>query len=424
MNRQAPASRRSTHYPWLLVSGLMFLAVLGHFNRVSISVAGSDRFIRDGILTERQMGEIYSAFLWVYTLCMLPAGWIIDRFGPVRALAGMALGMGACVIATGLAGTAAVGTLSFAANLLFIRGLAGAFSAPLHPAAARGVSLWVSPQAQMRANGLITAGALLGVAASYPLFGWLMERLDWQAAFVVSGAVMIVAALAWWRVAGELVMASPRTMSNSTQLRQLIELCQYRGLILISLSYAAVGYFQYLFMYWIHHYLTTSLGRSDVESRNSTAVIMLAMAAGMSFGGWFAEWLCRHLGKRWGRRALVLGGMLLSSLLALAGLRATNATHAVTGFALAFAALGMCEGVFWTSVTDMGGAHGGTAAAMMNTGGNAGGALAPWLTALLKDRFGWPVAIGVACAVSCLGGLVWLALEPDQKFDGPDETAK
>ncbi len=45
------------------------------------------------------------------------------------------------------------------------------------------------------------------------------------------------------------------------------------------------------------------------------------------------------------------------------------------------------------------------AAAFLNTFGNGGGALAPWLTAVLMEAFGWHVAIGFACAVCGLGGL-------------------
>ena len=71
--------------------------------------------------------------------------------------------------------------------LIAIRGLAGATSVPLHPGAARSVSLWIPLTSRATANGLVTAGALIGIAASYPGFGWLMDRLDWPLAFVVAG---------------------------------------------------------------------------------------------------------------------------------------------------------------------------------------------------------------------------------------------
>src|SRR3989442_905899 len=68
--------------------------------------------------------------------------------------------------------------------LLVIRGLAGATSVPLHPGAARSVSLWLPLRERSTANGLVTAGALVGIAVTYPLFGWLMDRVGWPWAFV------------------------------------------------------------------------------------------------------------------------------------------------------------------------------------------------------------------------------------------------
>src|SRR5262245_23280683 len=95
--------RRAVIARWLIVLMLMGFAFLGHFNRVSISVAGTERFIGHGI-DEEQMGMVYSAFLLVYTICMLPGGWVIDRVGPRLALTGMGLGMGFCVVLTGALG--------------------------------------------------------------------------------------------------------------------------------------------------------------------------------------------------------------------------------------------------------------------------------------------------------------------------------
>jgi MFS family permease len=43
-------------------------------------------------ISPEQMGVIYSAFLVVYTLFMIPGGWLIDRRGPRFALACMGLG--------------------------------------------------------------------------------------------------------------------------------------------------------------------------------------------------------------------------------------------------------------------------------------------------------------------------------------------
>src|SRR6516225_8944932 len=94
---------RPTNVRWLIVAMLVGLAFLAHFNRIAISVAGSERFIGHG-LTEEQMGQVYSAFLLVYTIGMLPGGWIIDRLGPRWAMTMMGVGLGVCAALTGVLG--------------------------------------------------------------------------------------------------------------------------------------------------------------------------------------------------------------------------------------------------------------------------------------------------------------------------------
>jgi hypothetical protein len=104
--------------------------------------------------------------------------------------------------------------------------------------------------------------------------------------------------------------------------------------------------------------------------------------------------------------------MLFSSLFAVAGVSSDEPVQVMIWFSLALAALGLCEGVFWTTVTELGGQTGGLAAAFLNTLGNGGGALAPWLTPLLMQHFGWNAAIGAACLVCTLGGLLWFCFDP------------
>jgi MFS family permease len=89
---------------WSIILLLMGLAGLAHFNRVGISVAGSEIFIPKSGISETRMGWVYTAFLIVYTLGMLPGGWLIDRIGAARSLALLGLMMGAFVALTGTLG--------------------------------------------------------------------------------------------------------------------------------------------------------------------------------------------------------------------------------------------------------------------------------------------------------------------------------
>src|SRR3954471_8287885 len=124
-----------TNVRWRIVAMLVGLVFLAHFNRIAISVAGTERFIGHG-LSEEEMGGVYSAFLLVYTIGMLPGGWLIDRLGPRWALTGMGLGLGVCAGMTGVLGVFGLAMAALSLPLLVIRGVAGASSITLHPGAA------------------------------------------------------------------------------------------------------------------------------------------------------------------------------------------------------------------------------------------------------------------------------------------------
>lgn len=411
----------STTARWRIVLLLMGFAALGHFNRVSISVAGAEVFIPKRGLSEPEMGWVYTTFLIVYTLAMLPGGWLIDRIGSVRALTLYGLAMGLFVALTGTLGWITTESASLWIGLLVIRGIAGACNAPLHPGAAHVVSDLMHDQRRATANGLVTAGALIGIACCFPIFGWLMDRLNWPLAFVVSGAMLIGYGALWKSIASKMLPSSP-TATNPTALdtdsRVDWSLLRGRNLWLLALSYAAYGYFQYLFFYWMDYYFKEVLHVPKVDARWTSFWIMLAQGAGMAIGGLGTDFVCRRFGTVAGRRMIVMFGMGAGALFGLLGVNVTTQINVAMCLAISMAALGMCEGVFWTTATDIGGQSRGFSGAFMNTGGNVGGLISPVLTPVMAQRLGWPGAITVACVISGLGGLVWFLIKP------PDDASR
>jgi MFS transporter, ACS family, D-galactonate transporter len=429
MTVPVPARPLSTIGRWRVVVLLMLLAALGHFNRVGISVAGSEVFIPKVGLTEVQMGWVYTTFLVVYAVGMLPGGWLIDLIGATRALALYGVCMGLFVALTGALGWLTTGPAQLLLGLLIIRGLAGFCNAPLHPGAAHVVSDIMAPWARAGANGLITAGAVIGIAFSYPLFGGLMDRLGWPLAFVVSGAVLSAYGVYWrWATKGlDLVAAQPLAMPMPGAARgragATLRLLGSRPLWLLSISYAAYGYFQYLFFYWMDYYFKSVLNVPDMEARWSSFWIMLAMGAGMAVGGLSTDLITRMLGAMRGRRAIVFVGMGMGALFGLLGVNATDYRQVAIYLAISMAALGMCEGVFWTTATDLGGESRGFSGAFMNALGNVGGLISPVLTPYMAQKIGWPGSIAVACGVVALGGAVWFAIRiPDAPHGSPSSV--
>src|SRR2546426_780381 len=201
----APSSVR-----WHILALLMALCFISHFNRVSMSVAGNDRIMPDYGIEPTRMGAIYSSFLLVYSICMLPGGVFIDRFGPRRAL--MVVGFGSAVFGalTGLTGWLFPSAAGLWVALLGVRGSMGMLSAPLHPASARAAGLWFPPAQRSLANGLITGAAIIGVATAYPGFGALIRKVGWETAFVGAATATVLLTVAWTAYAADLPARHPR----------------------------------------------------------------------------------------------------------------------------------------------------------------------------------------------------------------------
>jgi MFS family permease len=331
--------------------------------------------------------------------------------------------MGTFAGLTGVLGLVALTPSQLWIGLLVIRGIAGLGNTPLHPGAAHVVSDVMPPSRQATANGMVVAGALIGIAFCYPVFGLLMDRLTWPGAFFVSGAALFGFGVVWHlTVSRQLPAHAPAVESALTDstpstpgMRAPADgsILYRRELWLICLSYTAFGYFQYLFFYWMDYYLKDVLHVDKVNARNDSFWITLAQGAGMVLGGLCTDTICRWIGVAQGRRVIVITGMGMGAVGALIAVSVQSELHVVLALALSMGALGLCEAVFWTTATDIGGRQRGLVAAVMNTFGNAGGLVSPTLTpALAQSSLGWPGAITVACAIVAAGGFAWCWITP------------
>ena len=396
---------------WTIVVLVMGFAALGHFNRVGITVAGDEVFIPKLAISETAMGWVYTTFLIVYTTAMLPAGWLIDRIGAGKALALLGVTMGVFVMLTGALGWVVDDPRGLWIGLLVIRGLAGICNAPLHPGAAHVVSDTMSPPRRATANGMITAGALIGIACCYPGYGWLMDMLNWQWAFVVGGGVLITYGVIWSVVAvPSLPHVQATAKAESAQSSEALSLFGQRNLWLITLSYAMYSYFQYLVFYWMSYYFKKELQVPEVDARWASFWIMIAMGVGMAVGGRCTDFACERLGKTGGRRAIALIGMGVGAVFGYVAVNIEGLVAVAVCLSASMAFTGMVEAVFWTTATDIGGKSRGLCGAFMNTGGNAGGLISPVLTPVIAEELGWQGSIILACAISGVGGLIWLRI--------------
>jgi MFS family permease len=403
---------------------LMATVFVSHFHRVSMATAGDTRIMEQYGISTTRMGTVYSSYLLVYTICMIPGGLLIDRFGARAALIALGFGSALFVGLTGAVGLCFHDAEKVLLGLLIVRGFLGIVSSPLHPGSARAVGNWIAPGGRSRINGLVNGSALLGIAVNYTLFGALIDRFDWPVAFLITAGFSAALALIWLAFATDHPEGGPVPIGDGAPALSKAPwttLLGQRGLILLTLSYATVNYFQYLFFYWMNYYFQTVLALPKETSRSYAAIPPLAMAAGMPLGGWLSDQLERISGTVRTRRVVPMVGMTAGALLLILGAFEKTPEWSVACFALSLAAVGAAEGPFWATAVELGGRRGGSAAALFNTVGNAGGLLAPIVTPMVGKYFGWGYAMGLGGVICLLGVVLWLWIDPaNQHVDEAD----
>ncbi len=418
----APSSVR-----WRIVALLAAFSFMSYFTRVGIAVAGEPIRREFGLSTE-QFGWVVSSLLIGYTICMIPGGWLADRIGPKRALTMMGIGSALFCGLTGVVGAAGLAASASALLVLLVaaRGLLGVFTAPLYPAAGRMVAQWIPLDGRALANGLVIGAVPLGVALPWLIFAWFMDAYGWPLAFVATSFVTFLLTAVWaWYAADHLYCHRSKQASMHRSLEPepvrrstptpWSSLLRNRSLLLLTVSYSAVGYFEYVFYYWMDYYFEKVVKLPTDQARIYTMLPPLAMIAGMPIGGWLADRLSCRMGRRTGR-ALVSGlGLLFSAICLVVGVQMESPPVILAWFTLALASSGMCEGPVWATVVEIGGPRGSMAGAIANTGNNAFGALSPILTPFVGERFGWPYALGLASSVCLVGAIAWLWIDPDER---------
>ena len=192
-----PASEK----PWHIVFMLCATATAGYICRVNVSTAGP-LLMKEFGLSQVEMGRIFSAFLLGYAAFQIPSGAIADRIGARRILS---LIVWLWVIITVLQtivgwgpfrSTAATAVIAF----MIFRFLLGITASPTYPGSAQGVSRWVMPQFQARANGIVIASIGLGSALAPPIVSNIMVTLGWRPALIASAIPALLTAVIWLKV--------------------------------------------------------------------------------------------------------------------------------------------------------------------------------------------------------------------------------
>jgi len=404
---------------WILVF-LFFLSSINYIDRVALSVSAKPIAAEFG-LSPVQLGYMFSSFLWLYVLCLIPMGMIVDRVG-TRAVnaAGIALWSLATVL-TGFAG----GYGSLIASRLVM----GVGESTSYPAGNRVIREWMPASERGLAMSIFNSGAYFGPAIGSIVIGALVAAAGWRMAFYVCGALGFVWLALWlmryripelttWLGAEERATILRERNAGAESPKGAVAL-GVRGLIGaptlwgLMLTQGCGVYTQYLFLTWLPGYLQSQKGISLMASATLMAVPYLgAVVLGILLGRVSDRLLDGKVITAGRRRGMVAAMMLLGSVILLVPMANSVEmillliTIALTGVSSAISLNFALLNDVLKSPDDIG-----TATGMQVFGGNIFGLLAPIVTGYVISSTGnYDLAFVIAGCLLVIGVLSSLVL--------------
>ncbi|MBV8575767.1 MAG: MFS transporter, partial [Acetobacteraceae bacterium] len=400
---------------WFIVL-MCFLAVaINYIDRANLGVA-VPLIQKEFGIDPALMGLILSGFFWTYALMQLPGGWLIDRFGARLTYTAATLIMCIATIATGL--------VRGVASMFACRMLLGAGEAFCYPVNAKVTALWFRRSERGFATGIWASGSRVGSALSIPLVAFIISLLGWRAAFFITGAIGLVWMFLWYALYRDPSDHPAVTPAELAELQQdygvkqgaqsirWMDLFRYRAIWGMMIGFFCLNFVIYFFTTWFPAYLTESRGFS--LSKLGTLGLLpgfFAVPAGW-LGGFASDWLYKQ---GWSltaaRKTCLVGGMLTSSVVALAALTPSDMA-AIWLLALSYAGLAFAGANVWTLPGDIAPtpAHVASIGGIQNFASNIAGILLTTFTGLMVSitKGSFLIPLLTAGAISVIGAASYL----------------
>jgi ACS family glucarate transporter-like MFS transporter len=422
---------RPSRVRWKMLVLLVGFTVTAYVLRVNITIA-EHPLLQETKLTPVQLGWIFSSFLVSYTILMTPAGMFLDRYGPrfilsVSALIWAALAFGQA-LTPNLVFTSTSGIVIC---LVVLRSILGAAQSPTFPGGAKAISQWFPNSERAFANGWVQTGSLLGTAATAPLISYLMVRLGWRSAMMVTSLMAPVLVLIWIYYgtdrpeqhravnAAELALirsAAPTTMVPKPAGPELKVILKSWQAWKLTLAYTTECYASYMFIWWVYYYLVEIRKFSVLSSGVLASIPFIVATITTPMAGGISDRLSLRFGRRQGRRIVPIVTLLGAAVLVYFGGIAPGPKAAVVILSLGAALTLGAEGPTWASMSEMSGASAGAATGFLNTGGNLGGFCSTVLTPWIAGHFGWPLAFAVASIFSVAAAGFWFSIDATRRI--------
>ncbi|HEY2434944.1 MAG TPA: MFS transporter [Vicinamibacterales bacterium] len=172
---------------WWMIGLLMLGSIINYLTRSTLGVA-AQTLMHDLHITTQEYSWIVATFQFAIMLQPL-AGYVLDVLGLKAGFAIFAIAWSCISMAHGLARS----WPAFAG----LRALLGLAEGSANPAGMKATAEWFPARERGLAGGMFNIGASVGSMLAPPLVAWAILAYNWQAAFVITGALGFVWVALW-----------------------------------------------------------------------------------------------------------------------------------------------------------------------------------------------------------------------------------
>lgn len=367
---------------WMVVL-LFFGLFINALDRTNIS-ASATVIMKDFNINAATMGIILSSFFWAYLISNIPAGLLLDKFGPK-----WVYGISAIIWTIA---TAMTGFFRSTGGMIFSRVVVGVGEAAAFPAGTKIVNENFEPKDRGTVTGIVLSGLRFGMAFAPIFTALIIVKYSWQTSFYLASIVSFV----WvglWLVTYPFGKAKNVVNSEETKnpqdkfiMRRLLKSKNIRALILIKFC---LDYLFYMFVTWLPAYLIIQRHFGILKMGIYASLPWIAGAVSQPIIGVISDKLMTiGVSRTWARKAPLITVQLLAASVILTGY-IESPMAAVWLLVLAVAAESAAGVMFWTLSAELAPkGTGGSLGGIVNTAGALAGILSPIITGVLVTTTG------------------------------------
>ncbi|MBX4266876.1 MFS transporter [Clostridium estertheticum] len=411
---EKPSKRR-----WFILFLVCSITFINYLDRANLAVA-APFLSKEFLLNPVQMGLIFSALSWSYTLMQIPSGWFLDRIGS-KIVYGIAL-CGWSVF------TMIMGITYNLTSTIFCRLGLGVFESPAFPANTRIVTTWFPSKERGLAIGAYTGSEYIGLALCTPILTWLLVTFGWRSIFIATGLLGITFSVIWFFCYNDPSKSKgvnkaeidfikeggglsdtivEKKKVTWKEIKKLVFNRQLGGMYITAFANAAILFF---FMTWFPSYLVNEKHMGILKVGIYGSLPYFAAIAGVIVAGKWSDWMIsKGYGLGVSRKLPVILGLILSSVMI--GSNYTNNVNIIITFmCIAFFGQGMASAISWALLSEIAPKELlGLSCGTYNFIANLGGALSPTIVGYLIARTGsYASALVFVSSMGIIGALSYI----------------